>query len=145
MEGFDRLVDRYHDVAYDTATDGSGKIWRKMHIPGHRKSVYVEQNPQNGEQAEIIDPAKDRLPSGWRVDRPQDPRDRRDTMQPDNQGYDRDRGRYDQREPPVVNDRDYPNGDNLDSPRKVRINPLTEVRLSRVTLSSCYPPCFHDC
>lgn len=106
-----------------------------MRLPGSRKNVYVEQNPQNGQKAEIMDPAKDRFPAGWRMDQPPGERDRRDTLQQDNYGYDRDQ--YKHREPSMVNERDYYQGGNADSPRKeVRINPFTEVRLARVTLSS---------
>ena len=103
-----------------------------MRLPGHRKSVYVEQNPEAGQKAEIVDPAKDRLPAGWRMDGPPKERRRRDTTQEDEFGFDQER--YRRREPSMVEERDYYGGDDPDlSPRKVRINPFTEVRLSRVT------------
>jgi hypothetical protein len=134
LEGFDRLIDKYHDKAYDTATDGTGRIWKKVRLPGHRKSIYVEQNPQDGQEAEHFDPAKDTVPAGFRMDKRSasrsDNRERRDTL--DEGDYGHDQNRYDRREPSYVQDRGYYD-DNLDSTRKVNFNPFTEVRLTRVT------------
>jgi hypothetical protein len=152
LEGFDKVVDKYHDKAYDTARDSSGRVWKKVHIPGKRKAVYEEQNPRKGKEAQQYDPAKDQVPSGFKVDhsessdgrrtpspdgrqrrsqpdRGQPDRPRRDTITQNDYGHDH-RGGY---EPPTVDERDYYHPGNLDSPRKVRINPFKEIRTSIVT------------
>jgi hypothetical protein len=134
LEGFDRLVDKYHDKAYDTATSGGGRIWKKVHLPGRKgKSVFVEQNAPAGEKPETYDPAKDQIPQGFKLNK-SSPRNDRGNY---DDGYPDERERPDgRRAPSQTNERDYFTNDNLDSARKVRINPLPEVRLSRVTSPS---------
>lgn len=143
------MVDKYHDKAYGTARDSSGRVWKKVHIPGKRKSVNEEQNPSKGKEAQQYDPAKDSVLSGFKVDHPessdgrrtpspdgrqrrgqqgqdrgQPDRSRRDTITQDDYDYDH-RGGYD-------DGRDNHHPGNFDSARKVRINPFKEIRTSIV-------------
>jgi hypothetical protein len=152
------VVDKYYNKAYDTARDSSGRIWKKVYIPSKRKLVYEEQNPQKGKEAQQYDPAKDQVPSGFKVDRfassdsrrspspdgrlrrsqqdrGQPDRSRRDSITQDDYNYNY-RGGYIQRKPSVVDKQDYYYLGNLDSTKKVRIKPFKAIRTVIVTTLS---------
>ncbi|KIW09086.1 hypothetical protein, variant [Verruconis gallopava] len=124
LEGFDRLVDKYHDRAYDTATDSAGKVWKKVHLPGRQKSVYVEQNPNKGERAEIYDPAKDERPQGFKKDKASDRGSGKNSPHPVDQSTYSDDYRFDHgfreshRGPVNISERDRFGSDDPDSSRK---------------------------